>query len=100
MSDPHTVEINLGPLLDELEDLGLIQGEGSGPPPRVGYRTRDAGSYIGNQPWQGFRGDPISGTHNGKLDAGARARRAVKNARYRANRGGRAAGNQARGNRA
>jgi hypothetical protein len=60
---------------------------------------RDAGSYIGNEPWKGVRGDPITGTHNGHLDADARERRRIKNARHRQNRMARTSANQSRGNR-
>jgi hypothetical protein len=42
----------------------------------------DAGLFIGNQKWLGIAGDPVKGTHNGRLDTEAHTRRTAKKARY------------------
>lgn len=44
---------------------------------------RDPGTYIGNQGWDGVRGDVQVGTHNGKLSPEAKERRRIKNLRNR-----------------
>lgn len=92
----YTVEVDATPLLDQLVGLGLVE-EGE---PAKGRKARDPGSWIGNQAWNGVRGDPISGTHFGKLNPEARERRREKAARHRSNRITRGEENKRRGSRA
>lgn len=65
-------------------------------------RGRDPGSYIGNmgRDFLPQGGEGLGALHGGKLDAAARARRALKNARNRSNRIARSEANRRFGNRA